>query len=243
MRRAGGIVSLTGITVAIALATLTGQSRPASSSRATAKPYTTWQSYAGGAHSSQYSALDQINKKNVAKLDVAWTLPITGNSIFNPVVVDGVMYVPVGGGALAAIDAATGKEIWRKEGVAPSGARGMNHWESPDRSDRRFVYLQRGDVIAVNAQNGEPITSFGNNGRVDLRDAMDRKPAGPVGTSNPGRIFENLFIIPLPGGANYGGPPSDVHAYDVRTGKLAWVFHGRDGWDRPTWGFPTSAYS
>ena len=88
----------------------------------------------------------------MAKLEVAWSFPITGDSIFNPVVVDGVMYAPVGGGALAAIDAATGKEIWRKEGAAPSGARGMNYWESPDRSDRRFIYLQRGDVIAVNAQ-------------------------------------------------------------------------------------------
>src|SRR5262245_60777488 len=246
MRRASGIVSLTGIVVVIALATPfdspygLAQSKPASNgtSRAAAKPYTTWQSYAGGAHSSQYSALDQINTKNVAKLEVAWSFPITGGSIFNPVVIDGVMYAPVGGGALAAIDAATGKEIWRKEGMAPSGARGMNYWESPDRSDRRFIYLQRGDVIAVNAQNGEPITSFGNNGRVDLRDAMERKPAGPVGTSNPGRIFENLFIQPLPGGANYGGPPADVHAYDVRTGKLAWIFHvipheGEFGYD--TW--------
>jgi quinoprotein glucose dehydrogenase len=250
MRRAGGIVSLTGIAVAIALATLAGQARLFDSrlalaqgrqgvtSRAAAKPYTTWQSYAGGAHSSQYSALDQINKKNVAQLQVAWSVPITGNSIFNPVVIDGVLYAPVGGGALAAIDAATGKEMWRKEGVAPSGARGMNYWESPDRSDRRFIFLQRGDVIAINAQNGEPITSFGNNGRVDIREAMERKPAGPVGTSNPGRIFENLFIIPLPGGPNYGGPPSDVHAYDVRTGKLAWIFHvipheGEFGYD--TW--------
>src|SRR5262245_21118760 len=127
MRRASGVVSLTGIAVAIGLATLAGQSQPANTSRgsrpAAAKPYTTWQSYAGGADSSQYSALDQINTKNVAKLDVAWSFPITGNSIFNPVVVDGVLYAPVGGGALAAIDAATGKEIWRKEGVAPTGAR------------------------------------------------------------------------------------------------------------------------
>jgi glucose dehydrogenase len=244
MRRAGGIVSLTAIAVAIALATLAGQGRPRSGT-ATAKPYTTWQSYAGGAHSSQYSALDQINTKNVAQLQLAWSVPITGNSIFNPIVVDGVMYAPVGGGVLAAIDAATGKEIWRKEGVAPSGARGMNYWESPDRSDRRFIYLQRGDVIAVNAQNGELITSFGTNGRVNLRDAMERQPAGtnPVTTSNPGRIFENLFIIPLPGGASYGGPPSDVHAYDVRTGKLAWIFHviphkgevGYETWPEDHW--------
>jgi glucose dehydrogenase len=244
MRRVGGIVSLTGIVVAIALATLAGQGRQGGTGRAAAaRPYTTWQSYAGGAHSSQYSALDEINKKNVGKLQVAWSFPITGNSIFNPVVVDGVMYAPVGGGALAAIDAATGKEIWRKEGAAPSGARGMNYWESPDRSDRRFIYLQRGDVIAVNARDGELIPSFGNNGRVDLRDAMERKAPGPVGTSNPGRIFENLFIIPLPGGASYGGPPSDVHAYDVRTGKLAWIFHviphegefGYDTWPEGHW--------
>ena len=93
-------------------------------------------------------------------------------------------------------------------------------------------------MVAVNAQNGELITSFGNMGRVDIRDAMERPPANPVGTSNPGRIFENLYIIPLPGGASYGGPPSDVHAYDVRTGKLAWIFHvipheGEFGYD--TW--------
>ena len=235
MRRAGGIVALTGIAIAIALVTpfdrLAAQARQGGATRGAAEPYTTRQLFdalsttAGGAHSSQYSALDQINKKNVAKLDVAWTYPITASSIFNPVVVDGVMYAPVGGGALAAIDAATGKEMWRKEGVAPSGARGMNYWESPDRSDRRFIYLQRGEVVAVNVQNGELITTFGTNGRVDLRDAMERKPAGPVATSNPGRIFDNLFIIPLPGGPNYGGPPSDVHAYDVRTGKLAWIFH------------------
>ena len=251
MRRAGGIVWLAGIVVSIALAIpflspfgldqgrLAAQAAQGGTGRAAAaRPYTTWQSYAGGPHSSQYSALDQINKKNVTTLQVAWSFPITGNSIFNPVIVDGVMYAPVGGGALAAIDAATGKEIWRKEGAAPSGARGMNYWESPDRSDRRFIYLQRGAVIAVNARDGELITSFGTDGRVDLRDAMERKPAGPVGTSNPGRIFENLFIIPLPGGPNYGGPPSDVHAYDVRTGKLAWIFHvipheGEFGYD--TW--------
>src|SRR5262245_66210774 len=121
--RTAGFVSFTVMAVAIALVSVAGQSRPAGGGRAAAKPYTTWQSYAGGADSSQYSALDQINTKNVAKLDVAWSFPITGNSIFNPVVVDGVLYAPVGGGALAAIDAATGKEIWRKEGVAPTGAR------------------------------------------------------------------------------------------------------------------------
>ena len=72
--------------------------RPWSPSRAgsrssSAKPYTTWTAYQGGSHSSQYSALDQINKSNVSRLDVAWTYPVTGNIIFNPIVVDDVMYV------------------------------------------------------------------------------------------------------------------------------------------------------
>jgi quinoprotein glucose dehydrogenase len=228
MRRVRALLVFTGLFTAVAFATLIGQNKPApapAKAGATAKPYTTWRSYSGGAHSSQYSALDQINTKNVAKLQVAWTFPIQGNSIFNPVVIDGVMYAPVGGGALAAIDAATGKELWRKDGVAPSSARGMNYWESPDRSDRRFIFLRSGNITAINAMNGEVITSFGNNGVVDVRDAMERKPTGAVGTSNPGRIFENLYILSLPGGPNYGGPPSDVHAYDVRTGKLAWIFH------------------
>jgi quinoprotein glucose dehydrogenase len=244
MRRVGALLLSTGLFALAAFATLTGQTGTAPrAGNTTAKPYTTWRSYSGGAHSSQYSALDQINKGNVAKLDVAWTFPVTGTNIFNPVVIDGVMYVPAGGNALAALDAATGKELWRKEGVSPGSARGMNYWESADRSDRRFVFLSGGSVTAINAQNGEVITSFGTNGKVDLRDAMDRKPPGPVATSNPGRIFQDLYIISLPGGANYGGPPADVHAYNVVTGKLAWVFHaiphegefGADTWPAGAW--------
>ena len=244
MRRVAGLLVLTGAFVAATLVSLTSQTAPVpAGARATATPYTTWRSYSGGGHSSQYSALDQINTRNVAKLEVAWTYPVTGTNIFNPVVIDGVMYVPAGGGVLAALDAATGKELWRKEGAAPSGARGMNYWESADRSDRRFIFLRSGNVTAINAANGETITSFGRNGLVDLREAMDRKPPGPVGTSNPGRIFQDLFIISLPGGASYGGPPADVHAYNVVTGKLAWVFHaiphegefGYETWPEGAW--------
>ena len=119
----------------------------------------------------------------------------------------------------------------------------MNYWESADRSDRRFIYLQRGEVIAVNAQNGE-LDHLVRQQRPCRSARGDGAEAGrSVGTSNPGRIFENLFIIPLPGGPSYGGPPSDVHAYDVRTGKLAWIFHviphegefGVDTWPEGHW--------
>ena len=244
MRKVAGLLVLTAVFAAATMASPTSQTASAPArAGSTARPYTAWRSYSGGAHSSQYSALDQINKGNVGKLEVAWTYPVTGTNIFNPVVIDGVMYVPTGGGVLAALDAATGKELWRKEGAAPSGARGMNYWESADRSDRRFIFLRSGNVTAINAANGDTITSFGRNGMVDLREAMDRKPPGPLGTSNPGRIFQDLYIVSLPGGASYGGPPADVHAYNVVTGKLAWVFHaiphegefGSETWPEGAW--------
>ena len=105
--------------------------------------YTNWSDYLGGPDSAQYSALKQINKTNVTQLQVAWTYP-TGdkNSYwFNPVIVDGVMYVLAKNNSIVALDAATGREIW----VHPNNTRfitgrGINYWESKDRSDRRLLY-------------------------------------------------------------------------------------------------------
>ena len=239
MRRFGGSLL---IALTLGMAALVAQSGGSRSS--SAKPYTTWTAYQGGSHSSQYSALDQINKSNVSRLDVAWTYPVNGNITFNPIVVDNVMYVQGTGNAIVALDAATGKEIWRHANQGAIGARGLNYWESPDRSDRRLLYLNAGNLTAINAQNGETITSFGNNGRVDLRVALWREARNPLQTSNPGRVFENLIIISLPAqGAGYESTPADVQAYDVRTGKIVWVFHsiphpGEFGYD--TW--PEGAY-
>jgi quinoprotein glucose dehydrogenase len=228
--------------VTLALVTLTAQS--SSDGSRGAKPYTTWTAYQGGAHSSQYSALDQINKSNVSQLEVAWTYPVAGNITFNPIVVDNVMYVQGTGNSIVALDAATGKELWSHANQGAIGARGLNYWESKDRKDRRLLYLNAGNLTAINAQTGDTITTFGKNGRVDLRVALWREARNPLQTSNPGRVFENLFIISLPAqGAGYDSTPADVQAYDVVTGKIAWVFHsipqpGEFGYD--TW--PEGAY-
>jgi glucose dehydrogenase len=209
-----------------------------------AKPYTTWTSYSGGAHSSQFSALNQINKSNVAQLEVVWTFPVTGTVIFNPLIVDGVMYVQAANNTLAALDAATGKERWRKQMPGTFGARGMNYWESPDRKDRRILFLAGGHLTAISAETGDVVPTFGVNGRVDLRIALYRQVNNPLQTSNPGRIFENTIIMSLPAqGAQYDANPADVQAYDVVTGKVKWVFHaiphpGEEGYE--TW--PPEAY-
>jgi quinate dehydrogenase (quinone) len=180
----------------------------------------------------------------VSQLQVAWTFPVTGTVIFNPLVVDEVMFLQASGNTLVAVDAATGKEVWRRQTQGTIGARGMNYWESPDRSDRRLLFIAGGYLTAINAQSGDAIAGFGDNGRIDLRIALQRQAAEPLHTGNPGRIFENTMIVSLPAqGASYDATPADVQAYDVRTGRIQWVFHsiphpGEFGYD--TW--PPEAY-
>src|SRR5688500_10559960 len=112
---------------------------------ALAQPYNTWSDYGGTADSAQYSALKQINRANVGKLEVAWTYPTGDNRryLFNPLVVDGVLYVLAKNNSIVALDAATGKEIWSVTPDSPSRIitnRGINYWESKDRSDRRLLF-------------------------------------------------------------------------------------------------------
>ena len=238
MRRFRGVFLVVVLLAAASVVSLIAQSG-ARAGASKAKPYTTWTAYGGGPHSAQFTALSQINKSNVSQLQVAWTYPVTGTIVFNPIVVDDVMYAQGTGNAIVALDAATGKEIWTHPNQGGIGARGLNYWESPDRSDRRLIYLNAGHITALDARTGQTITSFGNNGRVDLRTALWRDVRNPLQTSNPGRIFDDVIIMSLPAqGAGYEANPADVQAYDVRTGKVRWVFHtiplpGEFGYD--TW--------
>src|SRR5499427_5557592 len=224
MRRARFVASSTALValVAISASVLTAQK---------SKPkFNTWRAYLGGADASQYSSLDQINKKNVAQLQVAWTYAPGDQRTyrFNPIVVDGVMYTLGKANLIVALDAATGKELWLHENQGAVGDRGMNYWESADRKERRLIYVNGGFLTAIDAATGKTIETFGDNGRVDLRVGLNRDITAvrALQTGNPGRVFDNLIIMSLPaGGAAYVSSPGDTHAYDVRTGKLVWTFH------------------
>src|SRR5271154_3525213 len=105
------------------------------------RSFATWGQYEGGADSSQYSSLKQINKSNVKQLEVAWTYETgPGTYTFNPVVVDGVMYVLAQTNSVVALDAATGKQLWAHPNMGAVGTRGMNYWENNDKSDRRLFF-------------------------------------------------------------------------------------------------------
>jgi glucose dehydrogenase len=207
-----------------------------------------WPEYLGGPGSEQYSSLKQINKNNVKQLDLAWTYATgaTGQYLFNPIVVDSVMYVLAKNNSIVALDATSGKEIWTHANTGAVGTRGINYWENKDRSDRRLFYVNAGFLTAINALTGETIQSFGDNGRTELRAGLDRDldSIPSMQTNNPGRVFENLIILPLPAkGDSYAAIPADVHTYDVRTGKLQWVFHsvphpgefGYETWPKDFW--------
>jgi len=188
------------------------------------RTFDTWRQSGGGADSSQYSSLKQINKGNVKQLEVAWTYPTGPTNRFNPIVIDGTMYV-ASANQVVALDAATGKEIWKHPGGAP--ARGINYWESKDHKDQRLIMIS-GGLTELNAKTGEVITTFGANGRVNIGPGLDpvEDRTNQNATANPGKVVGDVIVIPLPaGGASYEAIPGDVHGYDVLTGKLLWVFH------------------
>src|SRR6267143_6631628 len=146
--------------------------------RATAQTHKTWRDYGGAADSAQYSARTKINRSNVSQLEVAWSYPTGDNNkyFFNPLVVDAVMYVLARNNSIVALDAATGAEIWTcaaEPGTTIITSRGINYWESKDRSDRRLLFASNHFLRAIDARTGRPILSFGSSGRVDLKEGLD----------------------------------------------------------------------
>jgi quinoprotein glucose dehydrogenase len=214
-------------------------------------PYTTWRAFGGGVDSMQYSALKQINKSNVAQLEQVWFYPApapdgAGRFAFAPTVVDNMMYV--GGDdnrVVVALDATTGKEIWTHKTEGRPTDRGYAYWENKDRSQRRLFFSADSYLYAVDARTGKSINSFGNDGRVNLREGLNRdaKLIRNAQTGMPGQVWQNLLVLPAGTGEGYDDHPGWLRAFDVITGKQAWTFHtlplpGEFGYE--TW--PPEAY-
>ncbi|MEO8658262.1 MAG: PQQ-binding-like beta-propeller repeat protein [Bryobacteraceae bacterium] len=206
-----------------------------------------WPDYGGGADSSHFVELNQIDKSNVSQLEVAWVYP-TGDDhayLFNPVVVDNVMYVLAKNSSLVALDAATGKELWIHEKLPGLSTRGVAYWESGDRKDRRLIFAINDNLQQIDARTGKSILTFGKQGLVDLREGLGRDPKSinRIQSDTPGRVFEDLILIGSTPGEAYLAPPGDIRAYNVITGKLVWTFHtiphpgefGYETWPKDAW--------
>lgn len=190
-----------------------------------------WDRSLGGPTSNRFSALTQINRQNVAKLEVAWTYRSgeKGNVQCNPIIVDGVMFAPTAGGQLVAVDAGTGRELWRHL-PQPKGKRledavarrGLLYWPGDEQHSPRIIFGVGNLICALNPKTGEPVRSFGRSGRVEI----------PTASSTVGAVYRNVLVV-----AGYHG---DVFGYDVRGGSRLWTFTtkpapgepGGDTWSR-----------
>ncbi len=212
-----------------------------------------WQTYGGNPANTHFSALQQINRENVKQLEVAWTYDTgdasNGSQIqCNPLVVNGVLYATSPKLRVFALDAATGKENWSFDPNAGENApgrglnRGVTYWDG--NGAPRIYFGFRNWLYALDAKTGQPIKSFGNEGRVDLRAGLGR-PAKDlsVGLTTPGVVYKNLLIVGSLVSETLPAAPGDIRAYDLRTGKLRWSFHtiphpgeyGYDTWPKDAW--------
>ncbi|RVU03048.1 c-type cytochrome [Mucilaginibacter limnophilus] len=188
-----------------------------------------WAEYLGGPERNHYSTLEQINPSNVKQLQVAWeyhTLD-SGQIQCNPIIVDSILYGMTATTEPFAINAATGKEIWRvqSEGTDQfSTSRGVSYWQKGD--NKRILYTNGPWLYAVNAADGKPVLSFGDKGRVSLKAGLGKTAIDKMVISNtPGTVYEDLIVMPLRVSEGTDAALGFIQAFNIVTGKIAWVFH------------------
>ncbi len=201
------ISSLARVATLVALAAMAAQAQ---------KDAGDWPLYRRDLSGTGYSALKQINTKNVANLKEAWSSQLNerGGLEVTPIVVKGVMYLP-GINRVEALDAVTGKEIWHYD-VTQGPTRGVAYWPGDKANPPRIIFTTFSrKIIALDAATGMAETGFGKDGVVELT----------VGYNGVPTIYKNLAFLGASVGELPVGPPGDTRAYDVITGQLVWTFH------------------
>lgn len=216
---------------------------------------TSWE-YAGGPTRDHYSSLAQINRSNVSQLQIAWTYN-TGEKKSGsyglettPLIVDGVLYGLTPSQKVFALNAATGKLLWKFDSrlYATQADRGLTYWAGG--SDKRVFVGNMNFVYALNAETGKPIPTFGKGGRIDLREDLGRDPNSvSIELTTPGIVYKDLLIVGGEEPETLPSAPGDIRAYDVRTGELRWSFHtiphpgefGYNTWPKNAWKYAGAA--
>ena len=208
-----------------------------------------WAVYLGDNARAHYSPLTQINRSNVAGLKVAWSYDTgdRGEYQANNLIVRGVLYTPSPTRKVIALDAATGKELWKwdpvteRPGAGGGRQRGLAYWENSTGGEARIFTGVGNFLYALDPKTGTVIRSFAENGSLHLGTGAETTPGAPppsVSLNTPGLIYNDMYIV-----AGNTNAPGTIRAYDVRTGAVRWVFHtiprpGEFGYD--TW--PPEAY-
>ncbi len=143
-----------------------------------------------------------------------------------------------------------GKLLWKFDsgvnGTQPD--RGLAFWSSGN--DKRVIVGVMHFVYALDAATGKPISTFGKDGRIDLRDNLSRNDPDPfVSLTSPPVVYKDLFIVGGRNAETLPAPPGDIRAFDARTGKLRWTFHtipkpgefGYETWPSDAWKYTGAA--
>lgn len=207
-----------------------------------------------GPGATHYSTLTQIDRKNVAKLERAWQFDsgdeFEGSEMeCNPIVLDGVLYATTPKLRVIALDAATGKLLWAFDAhhgqpvTAKQRNRGLTVWG--DGGERRLFVGIDHYLYALSAKTGQPIPTFGKEGRIDLLDGLGENAKGlTIQATSPGVVYKDLLIQGTLSAEDLPAAPGHIRAFDVRTGSIRWIFHtiplpGEFGYE--TW--PKDAYT
>jgi glucose dehydrogenase len=209
---------------------------------------TDWPAWGGDVGMQKFSPLSQITAKNVNKLKVAWTWHYSSDASalvnthweMTPLVIKNVMYfgTPNPAASIVALDATTGKELWRwNEAVVSGLARGLAYWPGDGTDGPRLVFAAGGGLMEVDAATGKTVTGFGTNGKMPVDEDLPARMRTSL--PNPLAIYKNVIISgAITGEGGVPGPSGDIRAWDVKTGKLIWRFHtipqpGEEGFE--TW--------
>lgn len=227
-----------------------------------------WTSYGSDLKSTKYSALAQIHAANFSDLEVAWVWDSPDNTMVRanrrltpigfkstPIITEGVLYVSTSLGQVAAIEATSGKELWRFDSESWKAGRptnlGFNHrgvalWQSKGAS-RILMPTNDGRLWSLDSITGKPDPEFGEGGVVDLTAGLgrdvDRKLYSVI--SAPTVVGDTVVvgssIMDAPRTKEM--PPGHVRGFDVRTGEQNWMFHtiaqrgeaGVETWEDDSW--------
>lgn len=213
-----------------------------------------WPVYQGGKSSNHYSPLKQIRKSNLDKLKVTWQYHSGEKEIqnlsqiqCNPLVINGVLYGSSPGLKVFALNARTGERIWEfnpdiNSEFSVHVSRGLTYWQY--REDKRLFFGAGSNLYSLNAETGRLISSFGRGGIVSLKEGLGESAKDSyVVLRTPGIIYKDLLIIGSTVSETMGAAPGYIRAFNVRSGKLEWIFHtiplpGEFGYE--TW--PENAY-
>ena len=180
-----------------------------------------------------FSPLKEISDNNLSKLGLVWSMDLPpGNSVTQPLEIDGVLYFSTGYSIIHALEAGSGRELWSYDPKVPEasgkklrlawGSRGIAWWNG-----KIYTGTQDGRLIAIDAATGKPVWSVMTVGKEDGRYI-----------SGAPRVFDGKVIIGH-GGADVAAIRGYVTTYDAETGAQLWRFYLVPG--NPADGFENKA--